>query len=112
MNDKVEQLAKLNDLKEKGIITEKEFEKSKQDLLNSLSVENTKVDASNKSKMVTLLLCIFLGSFGGHRFYTGYIGLGIFYFFTFGFLGIGVIIDFILIVCGSYKDSYGKPVIK
>ena len=58
MTDKIEQLAKLNDLKEKGVISEKEFEKSKQDILNGISSENSK---SSQSKMTALLLCIFLG---------------------------------------------------
>lgn len=34
---------------------------------------------SPKSKMVTLLLCIFLGYFGIHRFYVGKIGSGLVY---------------------------------
>jgi len=110
MTDKVEQLAKLNELKEKGIISEKEFEKSKQDILNAFSFENTSpLDKSKKSRTVALLLCLFLGEFGAHRFYAGYNGLGILYFFTLGLLGIGALVDFIFIICGTYKDSQGKP---
>ncbi len=112
MSDKIEQLDKLNNLKEKGIISEIEFEKSKQDLLNSLSLENTSFNTSNKSKITTLILCIFLGFLGIHRFYTGNFLLGIIYFFTFGLFGIGVLIDFILILCDSYKDSNGKILAK
>ncbi len=48
-----------------------------------------------KNKWVALLLCIFLGIFGGHKFYEGKIGMGILYLFTGGLFGIGVIIDFI-----------------
>lgn len=112
MSDKIEQLDKLNNLKEKGIISEIEFEKSKQDLLNSLSLENTSFNTSNKSKITALILCIFLGFLGIHRFYTGSFLLGIIYFFTFGLFGIGVLIDFILILCNSYKDSNGKILAK
>lgn len=112
MSDKIEQLDKLNNLKEKGVISEKEFEKSKQDLLNSLSIENANSNVSNKSKITALILCIFLGFLGTHRFYTGSIFLGIIYFFTFGLFGIGVLIDFILILCDSYKDSNGKILTK
>ncbi len=35
-----------------------------------------------KSRLVTLLLCIFLGSFGVHKFYVGKVGMGILYLFT------------------------------
>lgn len=48
-----------------------------------------------KNKWVALLLCIFLGFFGGHKFYEGKIALGVVYLFTAGLFGIGVIIDFI-----------------
>lgn len=51
-----------------------------------------------KNKWVALLLCIFLGLFGGHKFYEEKIGMGILYFFTCGLFCIGVIIDFIIIL--------------
>lgn len=60
-----------------------------------------------KSKTVALLLCIFLGLFGIHRFYVGKIGTGILYLFTNGIFGIGWIIDIIKIVVGTFKDSRG-----
>ena len=48
-----------------------------------------------KNKWVALLLCIFLGFLGGHKFYEGKILLGIVYLFTFGLFGIGLFVDFI-----------------
>jgi len=51
-----------------------------------------------KNKWVTLLLCIFFGWFGIHRFYEGKIITGILWFFTFGLFGIGWFIDFLIIV--------------
>ena len=62
-----------------------------------------------KSKMVTLLLCIFLGYIGIHRFYVGKIGTGIIWFFTVGFFGIGWIIDLIMIIVGGFRDKAGYP---
>lgn len=46
-----------------------------------------------KNKWVSLLLCIFLGWIGAHKFYEGKIGMGILYICTFGLLGFGWIID-------------------
>ena len=50
------------------------------------------------NKWVALLLCIFLGYFGAHKFYEGKVGMGILYLFTFGLFGIGWIIDIIAIL--------------
>ena len=47
-----------------------------------------------KNKWVALLLCIF----GAHKFYEGKILFGIVYLFTCGLLGIGVFIDFFVIL--------------
>ena len=66
---------------------------------------------SGKSKMVTLILCIFLGYFGVHRFYTGKIGTGIIYLFTAGIFGIGWIVDIITIAVGSYRDGNNRPLV-
>ncbi len=67
---------------------------------------------SYKSRLVALLLCVFLGYIGVHRFYTGKIGTGILYIFTGGLFGIGVLVDIILIATGSYKDSNGFPILR
>lgn len=50
-----------------------------------------------KDKTVALLLCIFLGTYGAHRFYEGRIGTGILWLFTFGMFGIGWLVDVIRI---------------
>ena len=63
---------------------------------------------SQKSKGVTALLCFFLGSLGIHRFYVGKIGTGLLWMFSGGMFGIGVIIDFLMILCGSFRDSTGQ----
>ncbi len=60
---------------------------------------------SEKGFVPMILLCFFLGAFGAHRFYAGKIGTGILQLLTLGGLGIWVLIDFIIIVTGSFKDS-------
>lgn len=71
--------------------------------------ENNYVDTykSPKNKIIALLTCIFLGAIGVHRFYVGKVGTGILYLFTGGICGIGVIVDIIKILTGSFKDSNG-----
>lgn len=62
--------------------------------------------------LVTLLLCIFLGAFGVHRFYTKQVGIGILQLITAGGCGIWVIIDVILIVTDTYKDGNGRLLVR
>ena len=65
---------------------------------------------SHKSKTVAAVLCLSLGFLGIHRFYMGKIGTGILWLLTFGLLGIGVLVDFIMILCGKATDGDGLPI--
>jgi len=41
-------------------------------------------------------------------FYVGRIGMGILYIFTFGLFFFGIIIDFLKILFGGFKDKFGN----
>lgn len=66
------------------------------------NINSNRIDAAlahrMKNKWVALLLCLFLGFLGGHKFYEGKIGLGIVYLLTCGLFGIGCFIDFIVLL--------------
>lgn len=66
------------------------------------------INKSDKKMVPAALLCFFLGGLGVHRFYVGKIGTGILMIFTLGGLGIWLIIDFVMILTGSFKDKEGK----
>jgi len=68
--------------------------------------------AEQKDWLTTLLLCLFVGVFGVHRFYTGHTGIGIVQLLTAGGCGIWSLIDLITIITGSYKDSNGNTLLK
>lgn len=63
---------------------------------------------SPKSRIAAALLAWFLGVFGVHRFYVGKVGTGILMIFTLGGLGIWALIDFIMILVGSFRDKLGR----
>ncbi len=62
---------------------------------------------SSKSNLVSLLLCIFFGYLGIHRFYVGKVGTGLLMLFTAGLGGVWVIIDIIIIILGKFRDKEG-----
>tara|TARA_B100000809_G_C14630286_1_gene348280 strand:+ start:155 stop:385 length:231 start_codon:yes stop_codon:yes gene_type:complete len=67
--------------------------------------------AGNKSKTTAILLCLFLGGIGVHRFYLGYTLFGVIQLLTLGGLGIWALIDLVRIITGGIKDSEGKDLI-
>lgn len=60
-----------------------------------------------RDKTVTLLLCIFLGIFGAHRFYEGKIATAVIWLLTGGLMGIGWVIDLVFII--FKRDQYYIP---
>ncbi len=67
-------------------------------------------DISSKSRLISFLLCVFLGYLGVHRFYVGKIGTGLLMLCTAGGLGVWWLIDVIFIACGSFRDKDGQRV--
>ncbi|MCI8411531.1 MAG: TM2 domain-containing protein [Clostridia bacterium] len=65
---------------------------------------------SDKEWLVTVLLSLFLGTLGVHRFYVGKIGTGILELITLGGCGIWTLIDIIMIVTGNFKDKNGNAI--
>ena len=54
----------------------------------------------------TFLLCLFLGVFGGHRFYQGKYITGFLMLFTLGFFGLWMLVDLIRIGIPLQKKLY------
>ena len=70
--------------------------------------ENTNINAgyggnsiSHKSKIAALILAIFLGCLGIHRFYVGKVGTGVIWLLT------GGIYDIVKIASGTFTDGAG-----
>ena len=62
----------------------------------------------NNKWLVTLLLCLFLGGLGVHRFYNGKTGTGILQLITLGGCGVWTLIDLIMIITGNFTDKDGN----
>lgn len=71
---------------------------------------------SNKSRLVALILNIFLGLLGVHRMYVGKNGTGLIQLLlTISFIGVWItaiwaFIDLLLILTGSFQDASGAKV--
>lgn len=129
-DDKFEQLEKLSQLKEKGILSGKEFEEAKKNLLhgdsqsitpqiiiqNSTSSAATAIIGDNKkekrySVFIAFFLCLFGGWFGAHKFYTREFFSGILYMLTCGIFFLGWAWDLISIFFGFYRDGNGNALV-
>lgn len=86
---------------------------SKKAAVNVISNANTKAVKKNadpgegKSQMIALILCIFVGVLGIHRFYLGYTLEGVLMLVTGGGCGVWALIDLIRIITGDLKPKDG-----
>ena len=83
------------------------YNRSNQQGYNNYDVRKS----TQKSWLVTLLLCLFVGTLGVHRFYVGKIATGILQLLTFGGFGIWTLVDFILIACKKFTDAKGNLIL-
>ena len=67
---------------------------------------NSNGQVNDKSQVTALLLVMFLGVLGAHRFYLGYTFHGLLYLFTLGGCFVMVIIDLVLIATGQLQPKY------
>ena len=67
---------------------------------------------SEKDWLVTLLFSIFLGYLGIHRFYVGKIGTGILWLLTGGCLGVGALVDIIMIATENFTDDSNRLIVQ
>ena len=109
----IKDLEKLSELKDKGIISEAEFKQQKEALLNGNLKAPT--NGEQKSRLVYILLAIFLGGFGIHNFYAGYVGKGVaqllitLLLFWLIIPIFAVFIWVIVEICTVTKDAKGVP---
>lgn len=73
----------------------------------SLASHTFSNSSAGSSQVVALLLCIFIGGLGIHRFYLGYTWQGVVQLLTLGGCGIWVLIDLIRIIIGDLKPKGG-----
>jgi len=75
--------------------------------LNNQAKVKTKVNSnsgdSDNETLIAILLCVFLGGLGIHRFYLGYTNIGIIQLLTGGGCGIWILIDLIRLITGDLK---------
>jgi TM2 domain-containing membrane protein YozV len=87
-------------------------EPEKMDVTESVDgVEGHNLDVSEKSWLTTLLLCIFLGGLGIHRFYVDKPLTALLWLLTAGCFGLGTLADLCSIASGTFTDGDGAVIL-
>ena len=63
---------------------------------------------SPHNRWIALMLCLFLGVLGIHRFYVGKVWTGVAQMLTGGGFIFWAVIDFFFILFGAFTDSEGR----
>ena len=118
-------------LNENNNVNIKAFKEIKNNIVNNKTLEEEKIEliSSNKNnkkvkkavkkivnsgnnapltddeKLIAIILLVFLGVVGAHRFYLGDIGMGVLYLLTGGLCGIGVLIDLIKLLTDKMEKK-------
>lgn len=82
--------------------------KQNTDFAAKLAKKVAAAKGGGKSQIIALILCIVVGAIGIHRFYLGYIGIGIIQLVTAGGCGIWTLIDLIRIITGDLQPKDGS----
>lgn len=65
-----------------------------------------------KNKWIAMLLVLFTGGVGGHRYYLGLYKTAIVWTLTGGLFGIGWLADIIMLALDNINDGWGRPLSK
>lgn len=94
------------------VVVKKSSTKSTGKKKKTASSSDQDEEVSDRAQMVALLLAIFLGSTGAHRFYLGYVLQGVIMAVTCGGALIWQIIDVVQILRGKLPDVHGRTLQK
>lgn len=80
------------------------------DMYNARMAAQAEAEAQAKVEVdatvgIELLVCLFLGTLGGHKFYRRQFGMGLLYLFTFGLFGIGWIVDTVKLLFKFFRSK-------
>lgn len=87
------------------------YEQEQQSVPEPRVIYETRQMKSPKSRLVLLVLYLFFGVAGFHKFYSGKMGMGFLYLFTGGLFGIGLFFDFFSIFFGTPRDAQNLPIL-